>query len=574
MNKQPNMENTTPVSAPRKKIMSRRVIAMIATLVAAALLLTSLIVLNNVDLSEESGKKPTTNTKTSFSYRDANIAEYIALRPELVTGLVLPGFESRVDEVTDESVKKYINRQLLSLVAGTNSAVHKKNQALAYGDEISLYIISVTRDGAPVDVDVFNNAYMDMGLVQIGAEMLGEDFDRALIASGIKPSDTGFETVDRADVKADSVILLTYTAKETVPATAEGKEDTEKVYADVTGTRIDLAKKAEKDAAWVEKVLSGYGVIGQEFSFEHEEDIDKDGDTEKLTYTCTINGVVSEERTATVTATLPDDYFGENPKDEKFAALNGAELVFEIVIDYSVPHPDALTFDTMTHAVIVNDFSFFSYDANKDNGICKHGHNPKDYATDADTRAQFFSCMKEMLAASYEETVKSAELSVIWTAFLDTIEFIKLPEQALTEMKDYFRNDASYGINAIYYSSGSTYDIETFAQFYWGYDTDEYESYENYIDEYLAPRAVKQRLLHEGIYRTYINDDAELERRFEALVGEIITANTTEQGVPTREEVFSYFGETALRERVREEMVSDYLRKNNTVDFTASKEAN
>ncbi len=574
MNNQPNMEGTAPVVAPRKKMMSRRVIAMIAALVAAALLLSALIVLNNIDLSDDGGNKPTTNPKETFSYRDANIADYIALRPELVTGLTFPGFESRVDEVTDESVKKYINRQLLSFVAGTNSTEHKKNQAIAYGDEISLYIVSVTRDGAPVEVDFFNNAYMTTGLVQIGTEIFGEEFDKAIIDSGIKPSDTGFETLNRAQVLSDSVILLTYTAKETIPATEEGKEDTEKVYADFTSKRIDLAARAEEDAAWVEKLLASYGVVGQEFSFEHEEDIDDDGDTEKLTYTCMINGVVSYEKTVSFTAKLPDDFFGENPKDEKFAVLNGAELVFEIVIDYSIPHPDVLTFDTLTHACITNDFGFFSFDANKNNGICTHGHSPKDYATDADTRAQFFSCMKEMLAKSYEATVENAELTVIWNALLDSLEFIKLPELALTEMKDYFRNDASYGINAIYYSSGSTYDIETFAQSYWGYDTDEYESYEKYIDEYLAPRAVKQRLLHEGIYKSFINDEAELDRRFEALVQEIITANTTEEGVPTREDVFNHFGETALRERVREEMVSDYLRENNTVDFTASKEAN
>ena len=571
---QPSMENITPAVAPVKKTMSRRVIAMIAALVAAALLLSALIVLNYVDFSDSSTSNPSTSGKETFSYRDANIAEFITLRPELVSGLVLPGFESRVDEVTDETVKKYINQQLLSLVAGTDAEVKKKNQVIAYGDEISLYIINVTRNGVPVEVDYFNNAYIETGLVQVGTELFGEDFDAKLIAAGIKPSDTAFETVNHTTLTESSVILLTYTATEKIPAKTEGGEETEKVHANFTGDRIDLAQRAEKDAAWVAKVLENYGVVGQEFSFEHEEDIDEDGENEKLTYTCLINGVVSEEKTAFITATLPEDYFGENPKDEKYAVLNGAELVFEIVIDYSIPHPAVLTFETLTHACITNDFGFFSFDANKNNGICKHGHAAKDFTTDEQSRNQFFSCMKEMLAASYDDTVESAELSVIWEALLDTLEFIKLPELALSEMQDYFRNDGSYGINAIYYNSGSTYDIETYAQMYWGYDTDEYESYEDYIDEYLAPRGVKQQLLMEGIYRYYINDEAELERRFEALVQEIITANTTSEGTPSREVVFNYFGETYLRESVRQEMVSDYLRAKNTVDFTASKEAN
>jgi hypothetical protein len=106
----------------------------------------------------------------------------------------------------------------------------------------------------------------------------------------------------------------------------------------------------------------------------------------------------------------------------------------------------------------------------------------------------------------------------------------------------------------------------------WGYDAEEYDGYEDYIDSYYAPRAVKQMLLTFGIYKNFINDEKALNARYEELISEIIVANTAADGAPTRAEVIEYFGEDYLRDSAITELVNDFLTKNNTVDWNLYKD--
>ncbi|MBE6655759.1 MAG: hypothetical protein E7609_02675 [Ruminococcaceae bacterium] len=362
-NTQKNELQTTDTAVAVKSPLRRPLIVLLAVFVALCLLTSALAVFTFVDFSKKNTGGGTQDS--GFDYYAALLSDYVeGLKESMITGLTIPGFESRVDEITDENVKKYINNILLSNVALKDDQISEKNyffaakrtQAIDYADDVFFYILDVTtEDGAPIGVDFFENAYMEAGRVQIGMEYFGKDFDDKLI--GMVPSNTWTETRTYGTVAPDDVIIFSYTATETVKATEEGKGDTVKNHKNYTALRLDLAEV--EDTAWRDQLLASYGAVGQYFFFEYEEDIDEDGEKEKVKYEGMIDAVVTEEKTDVLTATLPEKFFGANPTDEKYAALNGATLKFHIVIDHTVPH-EANTFETMTKADIETVNTFLS----------------------------------------------------------------------------------------------------------------------------------------------------------------------------------------------------------------------
>lgn len=377
-----NNVNEAPVAetvAAPKPTLRRTLIMLVAILVALSLLTATFAVFVFVDFSDKGTTKPNGGTSgTSFDYFTAVLADYIALSKDQITNLTIPGFGYEIDEVTKETVTDTINKILLGGVALSEaeladpskyaSAV-KWSQAIDYADEVFLYILRVEdANGNRVGEKFFENAYMDSGRMQIGMGSFGDEFDNKLI--GLVPKDTGyFEKRTKGDVFADSTILISYTASETVKSTEEGKEDTVKNHENFSALRMELA--ACEDTAWRDALLAAYGTVGQYFSFEYEVDIDEDGDKETVKYEGVIDAVIEKETSYPLTATLPDDFFGANPTDEKLAALNGATLTFYINIDYIVPH-EANTFETMEHpdiAVIqsyLNNNGFLPFTASND----------------------------------------------------------------------------------------------------------------------------------------------------------------------------------------------------------------
>lgn len=360
--------NDSPEATVAVKKPSRRLfVVLISLLTALSLLTAAFAVFTFVDFSKD-GNDGTTgstgSTDTVFNYFDAPYADYIALTESMLKGLTLPGYDSRVDEVTDENVAKYINRILLNAVALTQEQITQKSysadvkwsKAIDYADDVFLYIVRVEKNGEPVSADYFEIAYMEPGRVQIGMEYFGKSFDDAL--TGLVPMNVGsYERRTKGEVKATDVILISYTATETVKATEEGKADTVKNHKNYNGLRLDL--NTVEDAAWRDALLASYGTVGQYFSFEYEEDVNEDGTKEKLKYEGVIDAVIEDEETYPLVATLPEDFFGENPEDEELAALNGAELTFHIVIDHMVPH-EANTAETLTKADIDTINAFLS----------------------------------------------------------------------------------------------------------------------------------------------------------------------------------------------------------------------
>lgn len=568
--------------------------ALVAILVALSLLTAVFAVLTfapmpwSKDKGTGSGSGAgSTVSNAGFAYRDEALGDYITLLESMVTGLSVPGADAALDPVTEENVKQYIEAQLLSKVALTatqlqnGSYTPKKSIPITYADELLLYVLYVENEqGEHVREQFFNNAYMDSGFFQVGMEAFGPAFDEALI--GKKPTELGsFEFISMGEIDADDVIVISYSATEKIPA-KEGEEDAEEtavVHKNVVGMRVDLGDLSEEqDVAWREALLASYGTIGQSFTFDIEEDIDEDGTKEKVTYEGVVASKIVDETPYEVTVKLPDDYFGSAPTDEELKALNGATLKFYIVVDYLVEH-EANTFDEMTTADMINVLGFTPTNLSKINKET----NPDGYEEEyRKAREACLAQFKKDLEEQNKTSTESVTLSLIWNHLLDNLEFTgELPKEALDEVKEALREQVEYYYS--YYSSDSAFleqfpniDLYAASVYMWNYDAKEYDGYEDYIDNYLAPRSVKQQLLTFGIYKAFINDKTKLDAKYEELIAEIIEVNTEGDQAPTRKEVIEHFektyGKYYITDQATVELVNEYLAEKNTIDWNTYKD--
>ena len=98
-----NIQNTQPetavVSAYRRPL-----IVLLSVFVALCILVSALAVLTFVDFSDKGSSNG--GATAGFDYSSALLADYLNLTDGTFKGLTLPGFENRIDEVTEENVKK------------------------------------------------------------------------------------------------------------------------------------------------------------------------------------------------------------------------------------------------------------------------------------------------------------------------------------------------------------------------------------------------------------------------------------------------------------------------------------
>lgn len=572
-------ENVVVEEAPPKVINpeKRRLVILIA--VAAALLLATvaLILIKFVDFSkEEESTNNGTVQSTGFPYRDTNIADYVNLTEDMVTGLTAPGAHRKPEAITEDYIKTYINQTLLANVQTTEadrtSGNYKVNKTrpVGYGDELALYVLYVTdKDGNRVGEKVFQSAYVDTGFFQIGMEYFGKDFDDKLLENGgLIPKDTGyFEVRTMGSIANTDTVCVSYTVSETVTA-ADGTTQV-KVHKTVTGERRELSLC---DEAWTKLLIDNYGTIGQTFSFEYEEDMNDDGKKEKVKYEGVVSSVIIVEEAYALTAKLPDDYFAETLEDKSLVALNGQELIFYINIDFSIDH-EANTWETMTREDMSDVLSFTT--------------STEDLAAARD------ECLKSIMEdqkAQYKSQEEYLKLLLIWEHILDTVEFTgALPEQALDEVKASAKELIEYNYSSLYSTdelfretfpnielyASSVYATSAFSNMVptvlWEYNSKEYESYEDYIEQVFAPAVVKQNLLAFGIYKNFINNEEELKRRADEYIDNVIASYAAQGKTVTREMLLENNDINTLYDRITVEMVKEYLLSKNSVNYELEK---
>ena len=540
---------TTPVF-PSKKLL----ISLLCVFIALTLLCGTLAVFTFVDFSDDGSTGSTGgNTSTSYDFGAINIDDYVSnfTAALVASSVAIPGYEYRVDAVTDETVRRAIDRVLLSNATTVGLGMNK-TAPIDYADEVYLYIVAAFVGSTPIENDYFENAYQSGGSLQIGMEVFGPDFDAKL--TGKTPEELGsveFETL-RA-LKEDDVILLTYTVKESIPATEEGKDPTEKEHGSYEGKRFDLA---EQDAAFRDAILNGYGAVGNRFSFEYEEDIDGDGDKEKVTYEAVVSAIVKEENTVDVTFRLPDDYFGRGA-DAELYALNGKDVTFRLLVDYSIPK-DANTYATMTLADITNSIGFSPADVN---------------APIETIRENAIAFVKEEEEKAYPENVKEASLALILKRILQDAVFTSLPEEAVEEIAtqqiQYINYMYSYYAESDASFNAAFADLNAFGAYTYGYSVSEYDTVEEYIRESLAPETVKNNMIATGVYTKFVNDETKLSAKMDEVIDELmIQYNSSDRDAV----ILSAGGERAVRQEAVIRLSQEYLIANNTIDWNASAE--
>jgi len=112
-----NTAEASSVAAPVKTAhpYRTRFVALIVALSLLVLGAATLILFPFVDFSKDG--QTGANQNTGYAYSETNIQDYIPLTKNMVTGLVIPGADSKLDDVTNEGIKTSINLQLLQAAA-------------------------------------------------------------------------------------------------------------------------------------------------------------------------------------------------------------------------------------------------------------------------------------------------------------------------------------------------------------------------------------------------------------------------------------------------------------------------
>ncbi len=488
-----------------------------------------------------------TEENASFRYTKTDITDYIeSFSAAMVTGRNdVPGKDAKPVAVDDETVKKYINDILLDRAASTATGKLNKTAAVDYADVLYLRLLWVSENGQRVENAPFGGGYGAINL-QLGAWTFGEELDEAL--TGLIPAETGkltfLDSGTLSDLLAEGTALAV-----TYNATIEGEDE---VYESASSLRLALEDPADK--LLCDKLLDVCETVGQLYTFTLTHDIDEDGEDETVEYQAKIDAVVKEENVKAVTFAIPDDYFTDEENEEY--GLNGKTVTFHLVIDSSVACA-ANTFESMTASdmTVMTETLGFAPDAADD--IAKK-------------REKLFEFVKNGMKESYDETEKSTAVSLILEAILEDLSFGELPEKAVDEA--YEMMYVSF-LNDFYYNGGSAEyaDLIAFGPAYFGYDAEEYDSPEKYLNEYLVPNYVKQQLLLCGIYYELIDDPkgAKLTEAYDGWVKDLVAS----AGAGATEElVVAQYGEEYIRMLAISDLASDYLLENNSVNWELAPE--
>ena len=559
--------NAAPSSERTPAYKNRKITVILSVLLAALILLNAALALL---LALDGKDGDTADAPDAFSYAEADIKDYIAaFSSALFTGKTFAGKEYAIEGVDDEYVTRTINSTVLSKAEVANSGFVNKTAPIGYADMVYFYILSVKEfdaDGVTlkdIDDSFFVNAYTQRGELQIGAELLGKDFDAAL--TGKAPNDLGLSVFREHGFAADggeSVFVISYEGK------IDGKDTVAKT---ANGVRLDTLKaKGVLEEKIAQKLADESVALGESFKLDITHDVDEDEKDELVHYTVTVNAAVTETP-YTLEATLPDNYFGE--KDD-FYALNGKKLSFSIIVDYSVDYKVAYEgndgsektvegFETLTAEYIKNVLGFETIETD-----------------DAKAREAYFADTKKKVEESLDATRKQNATSIIWQGLLDEIKFDSLPTEELDKVADsavsefinlYYQNSYQYETFSVTYPT-----VEDYARAYFDYSREEFESYEDYLKNEYAPSTVKQQLLLYAIYNSGAIENA--YEKYMKLLNEqadaIIKSAAEQNQTVTRDEalnnLYSQYGKDAVVQSFITQVVNDFLYEKNSVDWELS----
>lgn len=454
-----------------------------------------------------------------------------------------------VDDAFVDDEIAYLLLQARKAVNGSTASVTGK---IGYGDDVTLFLLAATavnENGETVNAadEVFLNAYSAAMTLTVGAHQFGEAFDEALI--GLSPVNTKYSEnteVQISDILDTDVVRLAFTA------TIDGEKT---AHTTVNGKRYlandELVRLFRENSAGL---LTGEGI-----TFDRTEDIDEDGEDELVHYKGSIVSVM-QEKSATLTVALPEDYFkGEDYEEYKW--LNGKEVTFTYIIPSFVDY-DAYRPEELTVSILKKDLKY--------TGVFAAG------ATEEEKLAQYRKEIKDKYLEMQAEAKKSYEKSAIWKFLTDNVKITEYPEEAYKFYYDYLWEDVN-GAFEYYKSTYSDFPYETVDEFaaeeYFGYDAEEYETAEKYV-EYMAKTEVAYNLILQAILKAegLTPSAADYDKARTEWLEEQRQASLESGQKVSIDEIIKSIGEDNVRLLSRQQLESDLVEKllleKFTMDYT------
>ena len=421
-----------------------------------------------------------TTNNTRLNYMEDNLSAYITLSVDDYKNFPA---EINVAKPTELEVNdKIIKLLCANRVEPEGDAPYKKNIPVAAGDAVSIYYrgYTLTAEGKK---DYFdggcNFSSATPSSLEIGSGSFIPGFELNLVGKNQKDYAT-FEKVDEGYVKADDIILITYSVFRGDGSKEESKSAT-----------IDLSDAEAVDAKW------GAGFAEYWTNAEAKHEIGK-----KIEDTITVGSIkdaAKEDAYTNVTVTevyrIHDDdkpvleveaFFPLSYSKEE---LQGKTAYFETFIlavkDYEAPEFDE-KFITETLKVTADDL--VSYEGE---GIVE----------------KYKSLLKEEAEEDYKDQVLDAVATVFWKHILEVAKFKKLPKG---DVQSYF-NSLHSQIETAYPNYQSSYStLDAFARAYLGLDSKADWEAELRKD---AEQSVKQKIAFYYIIRqeNFIPGDAEYQ---------------------------------------------------------------
>ncbi len=253
-------------------------------------------------------------------YLQLDLSDYIRLKDTDYQGLSVS--IPATHQITDADLERQIDSILLAYATRVdndqlNVYPDVAGHAITTGDSIAIYYYATDADGN--FVKPFSNCYLPTSF-RVGNSGFVPGFDEALADLETYVWETYFVPVDSGKIGADNIVFATY------KITHPDKNGLATVtVADEIYGRVDVSD----GSVLADSLLGRY--VGASYSFERIEDIDNDGETEKVTYEVTPNALVDEVMRS-FSLTIPEGYCASVGLDEK-ENYDGQTLTFHVALD-------------------------------------------------------------------------------------------------------------------------------------------------------------------------------------------------------------------------------------------------
>lgn len=488
-------------------------------------------------------------------------------------------FDFSGDEVTKYAEKNmsYMDEYIKALRLENRTLVKEGQRLTPIGesDTVLMYVTDIF-SGASTDeanrlkptseMSALFGTYSSPVSFVAGNAYFGEDFDKKLLSMNLIPAETGRRVRNNGTISLTDTVCISYQFYKSTGASqtpdAEKVEDRytwstspEKTYGKA-GERLTLNRDVE--AVLANALVENCKSLGEQYIFvlENYNLTGNTGDANAVYKVgVTVHYVIEEELTKQLTFTIPQDYFGQSDGDA-FYALNGKEMTLRVIVvatdDYELP---ALDREFITETLK------FEVEAKDDAGAVAEFKTKKLAEINESMKKQMYDAKVAVAFASLASKASKASLYLITeygSSLKDEVYYMAVEQLESSFIRTYGYLPTSTALNAYATALAASE----------GQELEGYQQYASFVVQNASSNVISQELIMHFIFEKEgmkITSE-ELEKAVAERIDEIHELITDKEET-TKEEIATYYGETALHKQVRRElmyrMVGDFLLANN-----------